>query len=148
MRCLPRLLVGQVAELGQPGRLNSRLGQQVYKDLWKGMLADPDLDQRFAEEAPAAADEFAEENEAMDAFVAERTERYAVGSRQEAFDRLAAFAAADAQPNVLAVTGSPGCGKSALLGRFSRDLATAHPDWLVVPHFVGASAGWDRDAHH
>ncbi len=118
-----------------------QFGEQVYRDLWESVLDDPELRDRFAEEAPAAADEFTEENEAMDAFVAERSERYVVGSRQGALDRLAAFAIADGQPNVLAVTGSPGCGKSALLGKFSRDLAAAHPDWLVVPHFVGASAG-------
>jgi WD40 repeat protein len=116
-------------------------GEQVYRDLWESVLDDPELRDRFDEQSPAAADEFTDENEAMDAFVAERTERYVVGSRQGAFDRLAEFAAADAQPNVLAVTGSPGCGKSALLGKFFRDLVAAHRDWLLVPHFVGASAG-------
>jgi len=124
-----------------------QFGEQVYEDLWEGMLADPELHERFTEQATAAADEFAEENEAMEAFVAERTERYVIGSRQKVFDRLAAFSAADGQPNIMAITGNPGCGKSAMLGEFSRDVAATHADWLVVPHFVGASAG-SADLRH
>lgn len=119
----------------------TEFGEQVYQDLWESMRLDPELQDRFAEEAPSAPDEFTEENEAMDAFVAQRTEHYVVGIREEAFHRLAAFVAAEGEPNVLVLTGNPGSGKSALLGKFYQDITAQHADWLVISHFIGASAG-------
>jgi len=110
-------------------------GNRVYEDF----LAS--IDEEYGTESPEALDEFAEEAAAMEAFVQKRVERYVVGSRQSVFDELTAFAQDDGESNSLAVTGAPGCGKSALLGKFSQDCARDHPDDLVVSHFVGASAG-------
>ena len=39
----------------------------------------------------------------------------------------------------LCLTGPAGSGKSALLGKFCQDYREAHPQDLVIPHFVGAS---------
>jgi len=110
-------------------------GDRVYADL----LAS--VDEEFGTEPPEALDEFAEEDAVMGAFLSERVERYVVGSRQSVFDELTQFAQVDREPNIIALTGAPGCGKSALLGRFSQDYARRHPDDLVITHFVGASAG-------
>ena len=110
-------------------------GRRVYDDL----LAS--INEEFGTEAPEPVDEFAEETARQEAFVSERTARYVVGSRQPVLDRVAEFASSDGEPSILAITGAPGSGKSALLGRAYQDLTAAHPDWLVVPHFVGASAG-------
>ena len=41
--------------------------------------------------------------------------------------------------SLLVVKGMPGCGKTALMARFSEEMQRRHPDWLIVPHFVGAS---------
>jgi len=110
-------------------------GEAVYRDL----LAS--VDDEFGEDAPAELDWFAEENAAMEAFIEERTERYVVGSRQALLDEMTAFTEGAGEPSVLVVTGEPGSGKSSLLGRFYRDHAEAHPDEIVIPHFVGASQG-------
>ncbi|HUT88238.1 MAG TPA: DUF4062 domain-containing protein [Thermoguttaceae bacterium] len=110
-------------------------GRRVYDDL----LAS--INEELGTERPERVDEFAEEMTRQEAFVSERTARYVVGSRRAVLDSLAEFASTDGEPSILAVTGAPGCGKSALLGRAYQDLTAAHPDWLVVPHFVGVSAG-------
>ncbi|MGD9498455.1 MAG: AAA family ATPase, partial [Armatimonadota bacterium] len=110
-------------------------GEAVYHDL----LAS--IDDEFGTEPTAELDWFAEESAAMEAFIEERTERYVVGSRQALLDEMAAFAAGSREPSVLVVTGEPGSGKSALLGRFYRDHAAADADEIVIPHFVGASQG-------
>ncbi|MBC7289456.1 MAG: AAA family ATPase, partial [Armatimonadetes bacterium] len=47
---------------------------------------------------------------------------------------------------MLAVSGAPGSGKSALLAKFVRDFSATHADVPVVSHFVGASAG-STDIH-
>jgi len=110
-------------------------GQRVYQDLMDS------VDDELGEEVPEELDWFAEENAAMEAFVEERTQRYVVGSRQALLDEMTEFAEGGGEPRVLAVTGEPGSGKSALLGKFYRDYAEAHPDEIIIPHFVGASQG-------
>ncbi|MGD9496461.1 MAG: DUF4062 domain-containing protein [Armatimonadota bacterium] len=110
-------------------------GEAVYRDLMAS------IDDEFGSQPPVEPDWFAEENAATEAFIEERTERYVVGSRQALLEELAAHAEGTGEPSVLVVTGEPGSGKSALLGRFCRDYAAAHPDAIVIPHFVGASAG-------
>lgn len=40
---------------------------------------------------------------------------------------------------ITVVHGEPGSGKSALLAKYSEQTGKRHPDWLVIPHFVGAS---------
>ena len=49
------------------------------------------------------------------------------------------FLERDAKNPILVVTGEPGCGKSALMARFSEEATHRHPDCLIIPHFVGAS---------
>ncbi|HUE97006.1 MAG TPA: AAA family ATPase, partial [Longimicrobiaceae bacterium] len=83
---------------------------------------------------------FPAEAAAMEAFMESRAQRYVVGSRDKAFDELEVHASSDAPPETLVVVGEPGSGKSAMLTWFVRDHQARHPDHLVLPHFVGASA--------
>jgi tetratricopeptide (TPR) repeat protein len=71
-----------------------------------------------------------------DAFALSRTGVY-VG-RQEYFDRLDLLAAGEGPP--LVVLGESGSGKSALLANWAVQHRRAHPDDLVLMHFLGASA--------
>jgi hypothetical protein len=83
---------------------------------------------------------FAAEAAAMDAFMETRVQRYVVGSRDKAFDELEEHAAGDQPPGIMVVVGEAGSGKSAMLAKFVQDHQRKHPDQLVIPHFVGASA--------
>ena len=112
------------------------LGERVCADL----LASIDRERGVAAEE-AAPHSLAEENAAMESFAAERTQQYVVGSRQPLLNELTAFASSRAQPNALVLTGEPGSGKSALLGYFYRQYTAAHPEEIVLAHFVGASEG-------
>ena len=120
-------------------------GDKVRADLLKSLEDDPELAARFTGESATPPDEFAEEAEQMEAFIEERTERYVVGSREPLLREMLAFANADGTPNLFVLTGDPGSGKSALLAKFTRELAaqtSAIPrSALRVPHFVGASTG-------
>src|ERR1039457_1445799 len=98
------------------------------------------IDDEFGAKAPARLDEFAEENAAMEAFVAERHGGFVLGSRKELLKDLLAHAARGG--GYLCLTGTPGSGKSALLAHFSRHRSLARqPATLLLRHFVGASAG-------
>lgn len=110
-------------------------GEAVYRDLMAS------IDEELGAEPPPPADWFGEENAAMEAFIEERTERYVVGSRQALLDQMAAHAEGTGAPSVLVLTGEPGSGKSALLGRFCRDYAASHRADIMVTHFIGASRG-------
>ena len=84
------------------------------------------------------------DREAMDhEAYAQSRERVYIG-RQEYFDRLDAHAAAnDTRP--LVVLGESGSGKSALLANWVARYRQAHPDALVLQHYIGAtpySADW------
>ena len=109
------------------------LGQRVLEDLTAlvdrlfpaGEQPDP-LDRQAAEHA---------------AFARSRTGVY-IG-RQTYFDRLNAHATGDDDP--LVVRGESGSGKSALLANWALAYREAHPDALVLTHFIGAtphSADW------
>ncbi len=84
------------------------------------------------------------DREAMDheAYAQSRERVYIV--RQEYFDRLDTHAAAnDTQP--LVILGESGSGKSALLANWVSRYRQAHPDILVLQHYIGAtpySADW------
>ena len=105
-------------------------GRQVKDVLWKHIQAE------LAEESPEAArDPLDAERELHDIFAADRTWRF-VG-RRSCLDQMHSFC--EETGRVLVVTGEPGSGKSALMARFAEEIAHAHPDWLVIPHFVGAS---------
>lgn len=110
-------------------------GNRVFQELLQS------VDDEFGGHAAAHVDEMSAENMAMEAFIAERVERYVVGSRQTVFDDLFTFAESNGTPNILALSGVAGSGKSALLGRFYRDLTEQNDSALVLPHFVGASPG-------
>jgi WD40 repeat protein len=115
-------------------------GDHVYAHLLKNIRDDPELDDHFLSDTTTATDEFADEREAMEAFIEDRTERYVVGSRQPLLDQMTAFAAAHSEQNILVIAGEPGSGKSSLLGKYCQLPAIQKPG-LVIPHFVGASAG-------
>lgn len=83
---------------------------------------------------------FAAEAAAMDAFMETRVQRYVVGSRDTAFDGLDEHANGSASPGLMVVAGEPGSGKSAMLAKFVQDHQRTHPEHLLIPHFVGASA--------
>jgi hypothetical protein len=117
-----------------------QFGERVYAHLISS------IDAEFGTAPPPTLDAFAEENAAMDAFIENRVERYIVGSREPVFKTLLEHAEGSDGNGILCVVGDPGSGKSALLGKFYRDYLEgvegrgAHPDQIVIPHFVGASA--------
>ena len=115
-------------------------GDHVYAYLLKNIQDDPELDDHFASSTASPIDEFAEEREAMEAFIEDRTERYVVGSRQALLDQMTVFAAASSEQNILVIEGEPGSGKSSLLGKFCQSQAAQGPSSLIF-HFVGASVG-------
>lgn len=79
------------------------------------------------------------EAEFHELFIKDRT-RHFVG-RRDLLDRMRSFCEREGEPPVMMVTGDPGIGKSALMARFSEEIAHSHPDWLIISHFVGASPG-------
>jgi hypothetical protein len=122
-------------------------GEAVYRDLLKSI--DDELGDRvpatngLGSQMPAASDALADERAAMEAFIEERTRSYFVGSRWSTLNGVRRHAEGVEGNGYLCVTGYPGSGKSALLGQFCRKYSgrSAHPDALVIPHFVGASPG-------
>ncbi len=128
-----------------------KFGESVFADLFQSLKDDPKLAERFSPEAEAARNEtsdqrtFADEAEAMDAFIDERTERFVTGSRDPLLRDLLTFATTDGAQNLLVLTGDPGSGKSALLAKFCRSLAEQTPEIhnssFILHHFVGASSG-------
>lgn len=116
------------------------LGDRVFEDIL-GSIRD-----EFGPPPSEPPDWFEEENAQQEAFIEERTAGYVVGSRRALLDDLAVFATSSAAPSLLVVTGPPGSGKSALLAKFVREFSAAHPNWALVSHFVGASAG-SADVH-
>jgi len=70
-----------------------------------------------------------------DAFARSRARVY-IG-RREYFERLDAHASSDFPP--LVVLGESGSGKSALLSNWALRYRDAHPDELLLMHFIGAS---------
>jgi|GEM_PF-4098928 len=106
-------------------------GQHLLDTLWKRIEAE--VDQAPAEEK----DWLKEQAEFHELFMADRTRRF-VG-RRGLLDRMHEFCDRNDDPSLLVITGEPGCGKSALMARFTEEVMRIHPDWLIVPHFVGAS---------
>ena len=110
-------------------------GDRVYADLKQS------IDQEFGPTTGEKPDEFTEENAAMEAFIEERVQRFVLGSRQPVWNELRHHAESTGGNGYLCLTGAAGSGKSALLGKFCQDYRAAHPQDLVIPHFVGASPG-------
>ncbi len=103
-------------------------GRMVLETLWERIRM---------EGAVPAEEEIDPDAEDQEAFLAERTRRF-VG-RRKLLDDLDHFTESQ-EPRVLVIHGAGGCGKSALMARFSQELSAAHPDWWIITHFVGASA--------
>ena len=115
-----------------------RFGERVYDDLLGSMKSDPALCARFVPDSVALADEFTEENAAIEAFVEERSERFVLGSRAPVLAGLLTHAIGD--NGYLCLTGAPGSGKSALLAHLSRHpTLNEQSSMLLIRHFVGAS---------
>jgi len=126
-----RQLKERIRNSGFPVRDNypdpKALGELVLRDLTEI------IDRRYPEEeTPDPLDREAAEH---DAFAQSRARVY-IG-RQEYFDRLDAHARGDGPP--LVVLGESGAGKSALLANWALRYREAHPETLVITHFIGAS---------
>ena len=107
-------------------------GQRVLETLWKR------IDAEFPEKREEIARDWLEEEaEFHELFMAGRTRRF-VG-RSNILKRMQTFVEDDADPRLMVITGEPGCGKSALMARFTEEVIREHPDWLILSHFVGAS---------
>ncbi|MGO9531422.1 MAG: DUF4062 domain-containing protein [Syntrophobacteraceae bacterium] len=133
-----RTLKDKIRRNGFPVRENypdpKALGELVLADLTK-VINDtwPEGSQ------PDPLDREAMDHEAY----AQSRERVYIG-RQEYFDRLDAHAAGR-EDHPLVVLGESGSGKSALLANWVARYRQAHPDALVLQHYVGAtpySADW------
>ena len=84
---------------------------------------------------------FAAEKAAMEAFIDSRTQRYVIGTRARAFEELEEHTSDErSDTRLMVLVGEPGSGNSAMLARFSREHERAHPEHLLVTHFIGASA--------
>ena len=115
-------------------------GDRVYDDLLASVRSDPELRDRFVTDTAEQIDGFAEENAAMEAFVAEHSERFVLGSRETVLEELLAHASATGGNGYICLTGAPGSGKSALLAHFSQySIPSSQPSTLLIRHFVGAS---------
>lgn len=111
------------------------LGARIRADLLWSIRAEFNL------KPPPDRDVFAEEDEATEAFIAERGEKFVPGSRTGELDALTTFALSDGPARVLAVTGSPGLGKSSLLAAFAQSYRDSHAGATVIVHFTGVSRG-------
>jgi len=113
-------------------------GQRVSEQLWQAIQREHALPETPPVVTLAETDPLAEEAAYHEEFIESRVRVY-VG-RENVQEQLTAFADGDATCPCL-VTARAGSGKSAALARFARSYAEAHPDVLVIPHFVGASPG-------
>ncbi len=112
----------------------NEFGDRVAQDI----LAT--IDDELGPKLPAELDEFAEENNAMEEFVEERSERFVLGSRAAVLNEL--LHCGKAFEGYACLTGAPGSGKSALLAHYSQRLAFSEKrSTILVSHFVGASVG-------
>lgn len=114
-------------------------GERVKNDLIKA------IEEQYKERIEALSKKQEEkpleaELDLHESFVENRT-RLFVG-RTELLDKLNEYVESDSN-KILAVYGTPGCGKSALLAKFYRDYkesSITNPDVLFIPHFIGASS--------
>jgi WD40 repeat protein len=109
------------------------LAEQVKKDLWKL------IDEAFPEsEVP---DALAQERMRHEAFAASRLGLYIGGERY--FESLDTAMTEEPCKPVL-VCGASGGGKSALLANWAQKFSSAHPEAIVLTHFLGTGV----DAAH
>ncbi len=116
-----------------------KFGELVRDTLWSH------IEKEIGETPEVEKDRLKEEDELHELFMVDRTRRF-VG-RRDLLDRMHAFCRGDSriaqdrgsQSNIVVITGEPGCGKSALMARFTEEFMQNHPDVIVIPHFIGAS---------
>jgi WD40 repeat protein len=125
----------------RPSRSRGRLvgleafGERVQAQLWEAIRAECGLPETPVVEA--SRDAQAEEAEDHERFMESRL-RVHVG-RETVSGELLAYANSGDEI-VCLVTGPSGCGKSSALAKFVTDYRRAHPDTVVLPHFIGASS--------
>jgi telomerase protein component 1 len=130
-----RRLKEQIKASGLPVREGYRredldaFGRQVLDDLWSAIDAE-------YPETTREADPLDAERAYHDFFIETRTGLF-IGQRH-LLARLHAYAAGDT-PGPMVVTGTPGCGKSALLARYVSQFRRLQPETFMLYHFVGAS---------
>ncbi|MCD6333369.1 MAG: DUF4062 domain-containing protein, partial [Bacteroidales bacterium] len=107
-------------------------GRKVKDVLWEHIEAEIKTSETEEEK-----DWLEEEAEYHELFIADRTRRF-VG-RKDILENMHEFCKSDDQNNLMVITGESGCGKSALMGRFTEEVMHQHSDRLIIPHFVGAS---------
>ncbi|NUQ62866.1 MAG: DUF4062 domain-containing protein [Pirellulales bacterium] len=134
-----RNLKDRIRASGFPVRENYRRddldawGQQVLEDLWEAIRAEhPAPDPETLPEP----DPLTIERAYHDFFIETRTEMF-IG-QGHLLSRLHEYASGNV-PGPMLVTGTPGCGKSALLARFVSQFRRWRPKAIILYHFVGAS---------
>jgi WD40 repeat protein len=108
------------------------LGNQILEDLWTVI-------EKELERPVEVLDGHQRERAYHERFVIDRTRLFL--GRDEIVDRILDGLANPAGGNLVAVTGAPGSGKSALLAECTRRARERFHDALVIPHFIGASPG-------
>lgn len=111
-------------------------GRLVLDRLWTAIRNELALPESPAEES--SVDPLAIERGYHERFMESRLRVY-VGRESLQHELTTIAEGVGVQPTL--VTGSSGSGKSAALAKFARDYEVAHPDVLLIPHFVGASPG-------
>ena len=113
-----------------------QFGQRVSDQLWQAIKTKHNLPDTPPTATLAETDPLAEEAAYHEDFIESRLRVY-VGREKDQKDLLS-FAESEMAFSYFIVTGRSGSGKSAALARFARSYAEAHPEVLVIPHFVGA----------
>lgn len=107
-------------------------GARVLEDLWSAIE-----DELGAVAMPQDAHE--REREYHERFLAERTDLFY--GREGLLSSMLAYVEDKHDDRLLAVTGAPGSGKSALMAECARCCRERFVDALVLPHFIGVSPG-------
>jgi len=128
----------RIKDEGLPVRENYKtpkeFGELVFKDIERV------IDKRFPKDEKI--DPLDREAYDHEVFAQSRFKIYI--PKQEYFDRLDEHAKGDSEP--LVILGESGSGKSALLSNWAINYRKAHPEDLLIMHFIGstpASAQWD-----
>jgi WD40 repeat protein len=108
------------------------LGDRILEDLWTA------IEKELARPA-GVLDQHQRERAYHERFVIDRTRLFL--GRDELVKRVVDGLADPAGGNLMAVTGAPGSGKSALLAECARRARERLQGALVIPHFIGASPG-------
>ena len=108
------------------------LGNQILEDLWEAIGKE-------LERPVEVLDGHQRERAYHEHFVIDRTRLFL--GRDEIVKRILDGLADPLGGNLMAVTGAPGSGKSALLAECARRARERFQGALIIPHFIGASPG-------